>query len=245
MTRIKQAEYRTYTTSFIHALVCVFLSTIAMFYICGEGKTVFNSDECINTVRYVHIWALIHTCGYFIVDFIYIWFVIEGSSALDYQTYAHHIIATVTFYQTLYFMDFLVVFGVMLLFMEISTLFVSMRWLLYTHGYAQSKWYALNAIMMFVTFLLGRLVYQIYILVGFGADWIYAEYMKKNLTLYTWTVITEMAVMVLLSILLNSYWMLLMIKMMARVIRRAMVTKSVEPIENVELIKADSLAQNE
>ena len=224
MTRIKQAEYRSYITSTIHAIVCVFLTTIAMFYICGNDQTVFNSDVCINTVRYIHIWALIHTCGYFIVDFLFIWFVIEGSSALDYQTYAHHIVAVFTFYQTLYFMDFMVVFGVMLLFMEVSTIFVSLRWLLFTHGFAGSMWYAGNAVAMFFSFLFGRLVYQVYIVVFYLFDWIYIEYSKKNLTFYQGTVITEMAIMVILSIVLNSYWMLLMVKMISRVIQRALAT---------------------
>ena len=87
-------------------------------------------------------------------------------------------------------MDFMVVFGVMLLFMEISTIFVSLRWLLYTHGYGGSIWYALNAGMMFLTFLFGRLIYQVYIIIFYMADWVYIEYNKKNLTFYSWTVIT-------------------------------------------------------
>lgn len=98
MDRAKQTEYRTYWCSPLHSMVCVSLSTIAMFFICGDGKTVFNNDACMNTVRYVHIWALLHTCGYFMVDFIFLYFVIQGRSALDYQTYAHHLIATLTFY---------------------------------------------------------------------------------------------------------------------------------------------------
>ena len=38
----ERIEYRAYITSPIHALLCVFLSVTAMFYICGEDKTVFN-----------------------------------------------------------------------------------------------------------------------------------------------------------------------------------------------------------
>ena len=52
-----------------------------------------------------------------------------------------------------------------------------------------------------------------------------------------------MAVMVILSIVLNSYWMLLMIKMITRVIKRALAPpKPDENIEKIELVKADSLA---
>ena len=47
--------------------------------------------------------------------------------------------------------------------------------------------------------------------------------------------------MVILSIVLNSYWMLLMIKMIVRVISRARTVQH-DPIEKVELVKADALA---
>ena len=98
MNTVKRTEYRTYIISIIHAFGAVFLATISMWYICGDGKTVFNTDECMNTVRYVHIWALLHTCGYFISDFFFLFFVIKGNSTLDYQTYAHHLVAVFTFY---------------------------------------------------------------------------------------------------------------------------------------------------
>ena len=60
------------------------LAVISMWFICGDGKTVFNSDECINTPRYIHIWALLHTCGYFLTDFFFMWFIVKGDTSLDY-----------------------------------------------------------------------------------------------------------------------------------------------------------------
>lgn len=84
MNTPKRTEYRTYIVSSIHSIVAVFLSTLAMFFICGDGKTVFNNNECMNTVRYIHIWALLHTCGNFIVDFFFLYFVVKGDSTLDY-----------------------------------------------------------------------------------------------------------------------------------------------------------------
>ena len=184
MDHLKRVEYRSYIKSIVHAIVAVFLSTISMWYICGDGKTVFNSDECMNTPRYIHVWALIHTCGYFLLDFFFLYFVTQGRTALDYQTYAHHLVAVTTFYQTLYFMDFMIVFGVMLLFIEISTPFLSLRWLLFTHNMQHTKFYAVNALAMFFTFLGGRLIFQFYIVFYYGIDWVYREYMKKNLTMY-------------------------------------------------------------
>ena len=208
-----------------------------MWFVCDGGKTVFNSHECINTVRNVHIWATIHTCGYFITDFLWLYFIIEGRTSLDYQTYAHHIVAATTFYQTLYFMDFCVVFGVMLLFIEASTVFVSARWLLFTHGMSTSKWYAINSIVAFFTFLTCRIIFQFYIVIEYGFPLVIADYQKKNLTIYRAFVVTEMGIMVIMSVALNSYWFLLMCKMILRVIfRAAKAEKDSDPTENVELV---------
>lgn len=49
------------------------------------------------------------------------------------QMYAHHFVSVFTWYSTLYFMNFTVVFATAILFVEISTIFVATRWLLYTH----------------------------------------------------------------------------------------------------------------
>ena len=56
-------------------------------------------------------------------------------------------------------MDFMVVFGVMLLFTEISTIFVSIRWLLYKHNLNDTMAYNVNGIIAFFTFLVFRLAY--------------------------------------------------------------------------------------
>ena len=173
------------------------------------------------------------------VDLFHVAFVIQGRTALDYQTIAHHIVAIVTFYQTLYFMDFAVVFGVMLLVIEISTIFMNIRWLLFEHGYGQSTAYAINALFLFFFFILTRMIYQPYILI-LCSGYIYDEYGKKGVGYYKAFVISELVVMVALSMVLNTYWFWLMCKMICRVIGKAL-KKPADDIEKVELIKADSL----
>lgn len=81
-------------------------------------------------------------------------------------------------------MDGLCVFGCILLFIEVSNPFVCLRWLLFTHGLQETKLYAINAALMFFSFLTCRLIFQFYVCIWFGSDWIYAEYQKKNLTAY-------------------------------------------------------------
>ena len=133
-TTAKKTEYRTNVVSITHSFGCLLFCTWGCFFVCEEGKTVFNDDKCINTVRYVHVWALLHTCSYFLLDAWILCFVVKGFAPLDIQTYAHHLILALTFYQTLYFMDYMCVFGVMMLYMEISTIFMNMRTLLFHHG---------------------------------------------------------------------------------------------------------------
>ena len=140
-------------------------------------------------------------------------------------------------------MDFMVVFGVMLLFIEVSTIFVSFRWLLFTHGHGDTKFYKINALISFVAFLLGRVVFQFYIVFFIGCDWVYWEYERKNLTVYKALVVTEMAIMVVLSIVLNSYWFILMVNMLIRTIKKLMVGPKHTDEEKIELVKADALAE--
>ena len=52
-----------------------------------------------------------------------------------------------------------------------------------------------------------------------------------------------MAIMVILSIALNSYWFMLMAKMIVRVLSRVGNAPKADPIEKVELVKADALAE--
>lgn len=151
--------YKSYVTSAMHAVGCVVFSTLAIWYVCPGEETALNSDHCVNTVRHIHIWSLLHTCGYFLSDFLVIWFLIQGSSTLDIQTLWHHALGAFVFYETLIFMDFCVVFGTMLLFTECSTFFLSVRYFLYTHDMTSSLWYYANVAVMFVVFLVGRLYY--------------------------------------------------------------------------------------
>ena len=137
-------------------------------------------------------------------------------------------------------MDFTVVFGVMLLFMEISTTYVSMRWLLYKHHLSRGPLYAINAVALFLFFLFGRLFYQVYITFWIGGPLVANAMEKKSLTFYQGIVILEMTVMVILSLVLNLYWFYLMIAMICRLVGRMKQTED-EENENVELVKADGL----
>ena len=168
LNRAKQGNYRSNIVSIINSFVSVAFSTLAMFYVCGDGQTVFNNEHCMGTPRYLHIWALVNTCGYFVTDTFIIVFFIREFTTLDKQMIGHHVIAFIVFAGTLAFMNWTIVFGVILCFIEVSSAFISTRWLLYTHRLHRTVCHTINAIICFITFFIGRLVFQIGILVGYG-----------------------------------------------------------------------------
>lgn len=151
--------YKSYVTSILHAIGCVVFATLAIYGVCPGEETAFNSPHCVSTVRHLHVWSLLHTCGYFLSDFLVIWFLIKGDTTMDHQTLWHHALGAFVFYETLLFMDFCLVFGTMLLFIECSTIFMSIRYFLYTHDMSNTMWYYANVAVMFLVFLFGRLVY--------------------------------------------------------------------------------------
>jgi len=166
-TTKKRVEYRTYTISPIHHMTSIFISIITMFYACGNDKSVFNDLECMNTPLNMHVIAVMHTCSYFIVDTaIIIWW--EKDLWAELEMLLHHCLSILNLYAGFAFMNFTINFGIVLLFTEISTIFICLRWFLYTHGYGHSTFAAINSIMVFFTFLIFRLGFQVFACFGYG-----------------------------------------------------------------------------
>lgn len=224
-----------------HSTGCVVISSLAMWYACPGDETVFNSDHCVSTVRHIHVWSLLHTCGYFISDFLVLWFLIKGDTPLDHQTYWHHALGAIVFYETVLFMDFCVVFGTMLLFIEGSTFFLALRYFLYTHDLSSSIWYYINVVAMFLTFLLMRIYFMIYISIWLGLPFVYSKAEWKELEPIQVAILAQMGAIVVGSLILNFYWFWLMCKMIWRVAGRALFPKKKKDRESIELVKADSL----
>lgn len=215
-----QGEYRACVISPIHSIISVVFSVCAMFYICGDDKTVFNDTECLATPRYLHIWAVMHTFSYFIIDTINIVFVIRKFTVNDKQMIGHHAIALVTFWATLMLMNFTVVFGVMLLFVELSTTYICIRWLLYTHKQHRTFWNTLNAMTIFLTFLVSRLVFQIWILLWYGLPMLKDFMDETDRTWFDTALAVEMAIATTISAMMNIYWMYLIVCQVIRVATR-------------------------
>ena len=160
-----------------------------MWWVCDYEKNVFNDEQCINTPKYIHLWALMHSVGFFIVDTFNLIVLIKDKKPNDYQAIGHHIIAIITFSGTLVFMNFTVVFGVMLLFVEVSTPFICARWLIYSHGVQRSPWNMINSVFIFFTFLIGRLMFQICVLGLYGYPLLNKQFKEIDMTFWQVTVL--------------------------------------------------------
>jgi hypothetical protein len=134
--------------------------------------------------------------------------------------YVHHIISVINFYCTLIFFNFTIAIGVELLFVEIGTFFVCIRWLLYTHKHGHSVAATINAIMIFLSFLFCRVLFQMVVIVGYGLPLLVRQFKTWTMNSASVILILEMSFTLCLSLLMNIFWMGLIIKQLYRVIIR-------------------------
>lgn len=130
-----------------------------MFFVCDSGDNVFNDQQCFNTPRNVHIWCLTHTSALFTVD-LYNWSVIRRNFSVELRPmYIHHILSLITFYFTVYMNNFTTVFGTMLVSVEISTIFLCIRWIYFKHNMGKSTMASINSLVFVLSFFLSRIVF--------------------------------------------------------------------------------------
>ena len=77
-------------------------------------------------------------------------------------------------------MNWMMIFGCMLLFIEISSVFVSARTLLWYHGMQSSLIYNINGIVCLIMFFLSRIVYQIGITLIMGLPYYIRDVTKDG-----------------------------------------------------------------
>ena len=77
-------------------------------------------------------------------------------------------------------MNWMMIFGCMLLFIEISSVFVSARTLLWYHGMQSSLIYNINGVICLIMFFLSRIVYQIGITLIMGLPYYIRDITKDG-----------------------------------------------------------------
>lgn len=211
----ERTDYQARVIAIIHATLVTILAFIGMYSYCDESF--FTSHECRHHPRVYHVLASIVTVGYLLQDLIVIALFRHATSAIQLQTYAHHVAAIAGFYTALVLRPqgspFLLA-AIANQFTEISTPFMNIRQLMFYHKLSESKFARINNIVFGFVFLVFRLVFQI-IFFSLFLPWLFSEMMTNVHQNYTGA---EMAgfyfcfMAQLLGLGLNLHWMSLIIK---------------------------------
>jgi len=108
----------------------------------------------------------------------------------------------------------------MFIFLEISTPFVCMRWLLFHHDFKGSHFQDVNSALLFFSFIFGRVFMQMYLVVGFAASWLWMMFTSSDVDFLYKAFLFEMMSAVLINVVLNFYWSWLIIKSVWRMLTR-------------------------
>mmetsp|Transcript_1750 Transcript_1750/g.2455 ORF Transcript_1750/g.2455 Transcript_1750/m.2455 type:complete len:101 (+) Transcript_1750:508-810(+) len=99
----------------------------------------------------------------------------------------------------------------MFIFLEVSTPFVCTRWILFHHGYKGTSVQTVNTVLLFVTFIFGRVVMQVYLVLFFAVDWVAMTLQKDDVPLLYKAFLIEMSAAVLINVALNFFWSYLIV----------------------------------
>ena len=116
-------------------------------------------------------------------------------------------------YLSLWTFDFTLNFGIVMLFMEFSTIFSNARWLMFQHGMSGGNIYqSINSGLLFFSFLACRIYFQVYTIVVTGLPFFYLKMVQRtDTTLAYKSVLWTMTVGVSINMLLNFYWAYLIV----------------------------------
>ena len=193
----------------------------------GEGKTFFNDPECAATPRWGTLFALNFSAAYLLTDFGLTLKHSGCESTLDKMNLLHHLLAFFFMYLTEVPQDFTLVFAVSLLFMEVTAVFTSARWLMFEHGVSGGSWQqSLNSVCLFLTFLLCRVAFETYVFLRAGLPYIARVFGQQDAADHFSggykVMLFFMGLSVLVNYALNWYWMYLILMQVARILQRGL-----------------------
>ena len=205
-----------------------------MFYTCPGEQNFFNSEECRLYPRNSHVWLCYFTASYLFIDSIFLHIYVGYETPIDRQTMVHHVIGWLNYYIAFWQQDFTVTVGAAFIFLEISTPFVTLRWLFFHHGYKDTLLQHVNTVMLFITFIFGRVFVQAYIIIAFAIDWLIDTWFHREGVPFVYKLIlVEMWGAVLVNVTLNFWWSFLIIKQLYRVFAKGAKDTSFEGNSNV------------
>jgi len=97
------------------------------------GRNILESNKCFNDVRNLQVLAICFSSGYFFADMIMMAFFTKGTSTYYIVMHIHHFLTCVTGYLALRNNNFTAICGTLCLSVEVSMIFISIRWIFLQH----------------------------------------------------------------------------------------------------------------
>ena len=210
----------SYTLGFVNAVITSALVFYTFFFSCDnfdKGKTPLNDPTCMNNPKDIHFKILLNSTGYLIFDFILYYFLVGATGSLAMQTYGHHVAAATGFMTCCWIQDFAVVFSIISLIVEVSTIFLNIRWFTFELKIKSTIFPLINSILLFVSYLAVRVIFQTYISCKIIYPWLYETLRNpkpqngQNELLYQ-IAACYITLVNLLSQIINFYWFGLILK---------------------------------
>jgi len=178
-TTESKAEYICYVNSTIHSALSAGLAVYAFYFTCEgweQGATILNSPTCLANPQPIHYKIVFNTGSFLIYDLILFGLIVKASGPLAKQTFAHHILGSLSFYAVLFTGQVPVMYAIFGLFMELSNIFLFARWFFFEHGMADKPLvHLLNSACLFLTYLVFRVIFHSYIsfTIAYPVTWEY------------------------------------------------------------------------
>lgn len=118
--------------------------------------------------------------------------------------------------------DFALIAGSVFILIELSTPFVCIRWHLFHHKLVTGHpLQTLNTVSLFLSFIFGRVFYQLIVIIWYAIPWITYMYTEaEGVPLAYYWILAEMQLAVLINVVLNFFWAWLIIRQVIRIFQR-------------------------
>ena len=161
-----KCEYISRINGILHAILATILAYFGVFQLCANpSETIFSDAECMNSPKIFHGYSAVFTIGYLVYDFIVMLVIVRDFTQLGMQQYLHHIVAVTGFSFAIMTKQNIALTGCILnQFTEISTPFINIRYLLFSHKMQETQVFVVNTLLFAITFFFGRMSMQFYFL---------------------------------------------------------------------------------
>lgn len=157
----RKKEYWSRNIADLHALIAGPLSFYAAFYPCkDETKSIFSSQECLNTPVRSQTWLIAISTGYVTYDTFICVYELSYNLKKGGDFLAHHIVGIIGAFTSIVAGRFCIALSSSNLFSEWTTFPMNQRWRMLKHKQTESPLYMVVNAIFFFGYVFARIVFM-------------------------------------------------------------------------------------